>query len=272
MVVIAVVKLIEGQHAADYSLASISGFPNLFGVSIYSFMCQHSLPGMITPMRSKHRVFQLVLVDFVLILVFYLLLSYTGTFLFQLKDLNDLYTLNFFKQFSSVYPVGDQVLAILGYYLALFPVFTLSTNFPIISITLRENLKELAIFSLKRCHGDRPFHWAVNRFLFPVLALVPAIGLAFATYNLSFLVSITGSFPGIAIQYVIPATLAFCGKYIITKKLKMKYENRYKSPFSFLFFLVLILVWTGVSVALIITEDVLKLVHHQNNNTAELST
>ena len=264
MILIAAVKLIEGQRAdPSPSLGKIEGFPTLFGVSIYSFMCQHSLPGMITPMRSKRRVFQIVFVDFALILGFYLLLSYTGAFLFNRVDqLNDLYTLTFFRQFSKSFPLGDRVLAVLGYYLALFPVFTLSTNFPIISITLRENLKELAVISLKCRRGDRPFHWAVNRFLFPVLALVPAIGLAFATYNVSFLVGITGSFPGIAVQYVIPATLAFCGKYIITRKLKMKYENKYKSPFSFIFFLVLVLVWTLVSVGLTFAEDVIKIIHH----------
>ncbi len=34
-------------------------------------------------------------------------------------------------------------LAAIHYFLSLFPVFTLSTNFPIIAITLRNNLKSL---------------------------------------------------------------------------------------------------------------------------------
>lgn len=261
MVALAIVKLAEGQSGSP-STASIAGFPTLFGVSIYSFMCQHSLPGMITPMRNKRRIFVLMFVDFALILSFYLLLSYTGAYTFPLKQLNDIYTLNFFTRFSKLVPVGDQVIAVLGYYLALFPVFTLSTNFPIISITLRENLKALVLILFKHCRGgEEPFHWAINRFVFPLLALVPAIALAFATTNVQLLVSVTGSFPGIGVQYVIPATLAFAGKYIITKKLNLEYKNKYKSPFSFIFFLVLVLVWTGVSVVLIVTEDVIKLVN-----------
>lgn len=260
MVVIAIIKLAEGNQGHP-AMARIAGFPTLFGVSIYSFMCQHSLPGMITPMRSKKNIFYLILVDFALILSFYMVLAYTGAFLFPLEQLNDIYTLNFFTQFSRSFPRGQQVLAVLGYYLALFPVFTLSTNFPIISITLRENLKSLAVV-LFRWRGEEPFHWVINRFLFPILALLPAIGIAFATTNVQFLVSITGSFPGIAVQYIVPATLAFAGKYIISKKLNVSYKNKYKSPFSYVFFLVVVVVWTVISVGLIIAEDVVKIVNH----------
>ena len=258
MVVLAIVKLAEG-HRGSPAIGRFSGFPTLFGVSIYSFMCQHSLPGMITPMRSKKGIKYLILADFSLILAFYLLLAYTGAFTFPLQQLNDIYTLNFFTQFSKAIPVGEQVMAVLGYYLALFPVFTLSTNFPIISITLRENLKALVLVLLKRWRGEEPFHWAVNRFVFPVLALAPAIALAFATTNVQVLVSVTGSFPGIGVQYVIPATLAFAGKYIVTRRLGLEYKNKHKSWFSSVYFLVLVLVWTGISVALIVAEDVIKI-------------
>jgi hypothetical protein len=260
MVIIAIIKLAEGGRGHP-SLARFSGFPSLFGVSIYSFMCQHSLPGMVTPMRTKKRIFHLFLVDFALILSFYLLLAYTGAFLFPTNQLNDLYTLNFFTQFSRSFSVGHQILAVLGYYLALFPVFTLSTNFPIISITLRDNLKELARILSRHWLGDRPFHRAVDRLAFPILALLPTIALAFGTQDLQVLVSVTGSFPGVAIQYLVPVTLAFAGKYIITKRLKVGYMNKYKSPFSFIAFLVLVLVWTVFSVILIVAEDITNIVH-----------
>lgn len=273
MIIIAIVQLAEGKRSKP-AVANFSGFPSLFGVSIYSFMCQHSLPGMVTPMRTKKGISALVFIDFSLILVFYLFLTYTGVFSFPI--LNDLYTLNFFKQFSRHFSVGQQVLAILGYYLALFPVFTLSTNFPIISITLRENLKSLAVLLLRSCRKtEAPFHRVVDTLVFPVLALLPAVALAFATTNVQYLVSITGAFPGIAVQYVIPVTLAFAAKYIISKKLKVTYRNKHKSPFSYIFFLVLVLAWTVVSVALVIVEYALKIVnarkhHHDDGNSTLL--
>lgn len=54
----------------------------LFGVSIYSFMCHHSLPSLVTPMRSKKRLNTALTFDFALILSFYLLLCYTAVFRF----------------------------------------------------------------------------------------------------------------------------------------------------------------------------------------------
>ncbi len=49
------------------------------------------------------------------------------------SDLDDLYTLNF-KHFH---------VAFVSYFLGLFPVFVLSANFPILAITLRNNVKTL---------------------------------------------------------------------------------------------------------------------------------
>ena len=260
MICIAIAKLAQGTIANPLPQpASIAGFPVLFGVSIYSFMCQHSLPGMVTPMRTKRGIFWLILVDFVLILAFYLLLAFTGSFLFTYKDLLDIYTLNFFQEYGPLDPVGERVLSVIGYYLALFPVFTLSTNFPIISITLRENLKALARIVFKHCIGDKPFPWLIDHILFPFMAILPPLGIAFATTNIEVLVSITGSFPGVGVQYVIPATLAFAGKYIITRKLNVEYHNKHKSPFSHIVFFVIIILWTAISIVLIIADDVIKI-------------
>ncbi len=264
MVVIAIIKLTSGsgnRHIPAY--ANFNGFPILFGVSIYSFMCQHSLPGMVTPMKSKQHIFHLLFFDFSLILFFYLLIAYTGSFTFTYAELNDVYSLNFFTQFSKHLSTLDQALAILGYYLALFPVFTLGSNFPIISITLRENLKSLFLQIFKHCRGEEPFHWAINRLVFPLLALVPALAIACGTQNVQILVSVTGAFPGIGVQYIIPATLAFAGKHIVQNRLKLGYNNKHKSPFSYLVFLIIVIVWTTVCVGVIIADDVLKIVNNK---------
>ena len=266
MITLAIVKLIDKGSKGHPSGANFGGFPALFGVSIYAFMCQHSLPGMITPMTSKKRVFPLILTDIFLVLTLYLLLAYTGSFLYAQGDINDLYTLNFFTtQFSIKLSSGKQLLSLLGYYLALFPVFSLSSNFPIISITLRENLKELTLILFKRCNGDRPFHWVINRFFFPILAVGPPLVIAFGTTNVQLLVSVTGAYFGVFVQYIIPATLAFAAKYIITKRMGLNYRNKHKTPFSHVGFLILVFIWTAASLVVIISEDVVKIVNHFNH-------
>ena len=90
----------------------------------------------VTPINRKRHISKLLLSDYFLILMFYLLLAFTGIFAFE--EINDLYTLNFQPK-----PGEPWYLAIIHYFLSLFPVFTLSTNFPIIAITLRNNLKTL---------------------------------------------------------------------------------------------------------------------------------
>lgn len=257
MVLLAIIDMAQGHRAKHLPPpARIEGFPVLFGVSIYSFMCQHSLPGMITPMKTKKNVLWMIFSDFSLILLFYLILTYTGAFRFT--HIEDIYTLNFFN--SSATHVTLRVF--LGYYLALFPVFTLSTNFPIISITLRENLKALFRFFLTKWRGpESDFPFIVSRILFPLLAIIPPILIAFATTNIEALVSLTGSFPGVGVQYIIPFTLAIAAQRVISKEFT-HYENKHKSRFSHPVVFILVGVWTGVSFVLIIVNDSLKIKQH----------
>lgn len=74
-----------------------------------------------------------------MILVFYVALSLTGAFAFE--KVEDVYTLNFLNADSS-HTVHVAILVI-DYFLALFPVITISTNFPIVGITLKNNLNTL---------------------------------------------------------------------------------------------------------------------------------
>ena len=263
MIGIAIAKLALGTKAnPPPHLATLSGFPVIFGTGAYSFCCQHYLPGIVTPMNTKRGIYWMILANISLILAFYLLLSYTAVFLFSNDELFDLYVINFFKPFDLADPIGDQVLAILGYYLILFPVFSLSSNFPITAITLRENLKDLARIVLKRWIGDKPFPFVINHLFFPTLAILPPIIIAFSTTKILTVVSVTGVFLDIWLQYLIPATLVFSGKYIITKRLKLEYNNKYKSPFSHSFFLVFIILWTIGSLLLVTADDVFRLLNH----------
>ena len=100
--------------------------------------------------------------DYFCILVFYFLLAFTAIFAFD--ELNDLYTLNF--QPNPGEPIYKLVV---HYFLSLFPVFTLSTSFPIIAITLRNNLKALFLTE------GRMYSWCTRQCVFPLLALIPPV-------------------------------------------------------------------------------------------------
>ena len=261
MVIIALVQLGQGHVANPLPpAATFTGFPVLFGVSIYGFMCQHSLPGLITPIKSKKNILILIATEFMLSLILYHSVAFTGAYRFSLKELHALYTINFFT--VSTVSAAETALTVIGYYLVLYPVFTLSTNFPVVSITLRENLKGLARFVGRRWIKDKPFPWLIDRILFPILAITPPIIIAYATEDIEVLVSITGSFPGIGVQYVIPATLVLAGRYAIKRKFG-KYDNAHKSPFGHTALFIGIFIWTVVSIILIIADDVLNIVKNK---------
>ena len=106
----------------------------------------------VTPISKKRNINTLVFADYFIILLFYFLLAFTGIFAFE--EINDLYTLNFQPD-----PEEPWYMKVIHYFLSLFPVFTLSTNFPIIAITLRNNLQTLFLTEGK----VQNLHWKLGR-------------------------------------------------------------------------------------------------------------
>ncbi|XP_072501714.1 transmembrane protein 104 isoform X5 [Notamacropus eugenii] len=243
MIILALIRIGNGQGEGHPPIADFSGIRNLFGVCVYSFMCQHSLPSLITPISSKKHITQLVLLDYVLILAFYSLLSFTAIFCFHSDSLMDMYTLNF---------TGCDIvrLVVIRFFLGLFPVFTISTNFPIIAVTLRNNWK-----TLFHREGEM-YPWVVDRVVFPVITLVPPILVAFCTHDLESLVGITGAYAGNGIQYVIPAFLVYYSRKDTKLVFGTGTVNKHKSPFRSTFWVVFVLVW-AFSCFLFVTANII---------------
>ncbi|CAH1794269.1 unnamed protein product [Owenia fusiformis] len=229
MIIIAAIRLIKGQGQGHPPVANFTGVPNFFGVCVYSFMCHHSLPSLVTPIRNKSKLKVLFSADYILILGFYLLLSYTGIFAFS--NIKDLYTLSFNT---------DSVISVkfIQYFLALFPVFTLSTNFPIIGITLRENIK-----SIFYRDGRKSRYFCIDRLVFPIVTLLPPVIVALITEDVEFLVGITGSYAGSAIQYIVPAALVYYSRRDMNLALGSEVKNTQKSPFASVFWVGFTLIW-----------------------------
>lgn len=242
MIVLALVRIGRGHGEGHPPLADLAGVRNLFGVCVYSFMCQHSLPSLLTPVSSKRHLTGLVLLDYVLILAFYSLLSFTAIFCFRGDSLLDMYTLNFAR--------CDVVsAAAVRFFLGLFPVFTISTNFPIIAVTLRNNWKTL----FHREGGTYP--WVVDRVAFPTITLVPPVLVAFCTHDLESLVGITGAYAGTGIQYVIPACLVYLCRKDAQLALGPRAANRHRSPFHHTFWVGFVLLW-AFSCFLFVTANI----------------
>ena len=209
-------------------------------------MCHHSIPSIVAPIRAKNKLKALFAYDYICIALFYLLLSLTAVFTFNTFE--DLYTLNFrptteCKKSAVEVPTG------LAYFIVLFPVFTLSSSFPIIGITLRNNLETV----LKSC-------MVVKRtqrvFLVIIVLLLPCI-VSIVTEDISFLVGFTGSYAGVAVQYVIPALLVYNARRQAQIKLRRPIKFANQSSFQSKFWVYSVFLWGWLAVIVITLYHIL---------------
>ena len=225
MIILALIKIIQGEGISMPNLVVVKKLPNFFGVALYAFMCQYSIPAVVTPIINKNRLKLSMMLNFACVVLFYAFILLTAVYAFQADKVHDLYTLNF------THP------AFFKYMLELFPVFTLSANFPILGIVLRENLKTLFLRK-----GEGEYGIFLRRILFPLVVLTPPIIIAYSTYNVGMLVGYTGAYAGAIIQYVVPAMLIYCArKKAIT--VFGEYDNKYQSPFRHRIWIYLVLIW-----------------------------
>lgn len=193
-------------------IADPAEFAELYGVCIYAFMCHHSLPSIISPIRNKNLVTRIFFVDYVFILLAYIGLGGVSLLAFDgLPDsagscpptkitdeptpcpIQHLITQNF--ESFSFQP--------LAYYLSLYPVFALTTNFPLICITLRNNLQTIIPGLL----GIQLKRWQCT-----LLAALPPYVCAYLYRDVDSLAGITGGYAGVFIQLIIPAMLAILAR------------------------------------------------------------
>lgn len=272
MIVLSAMKLMKGgRQDSNVPIANISALPNLFGGAVYSFMCHHSLPGIITPMRDKSHLQRIVAVAFGSVIVVYLLLFVTSGLAFGLDNIMDPLTFNF--------PPNQY--GFLGDCLFLFPVFTLSSSFPMLSITLRNNLDTLIQHvSQKVMHGNSSSDTVAStlqskngyrRILLTLLAVVPPTILSYiaehAEVSVDELVGFTGAFAGCAVMLIIPAFLVYSSRREFAKAYAVAWNhqktvskpttprNIHQSPFGGQGWVLAILLWAGLSLIFNVFED-----------------
>ncbi|KAL7295534.1 transmembrane protein 104 homolog isoform X2 [Trichogramma pretiosum] len=236
MIIYAIRKIVVDGPEGTPKESNLKGLPGLFGVCVYSFMCHHSLPALIAPISNKSKLYKSLSLDFILISCFYLLLAITGVFAF--RELDDLYTLDFVPRNCST--SQNILLTLMEYFLALFPVFTLSTSFPVIAITLRNNLQSLFL----REDQTQEYCLCLRKLVFPVLAVIPPYLIAMSTTNLSVLVSITGSYAGAGIQYLIPTFLVLNARRQTSQIIGQGVMNEYSSPFANIAWIIFMVIWS----------------------------
>lgn len=229
--------LIRDGKNGDPVVADYKALPTLFGTLVYSFMCQHSLPGLLHPVRNKNRLKVIIPLDYSIVMTFYLTLCLIAIFAF--KEVGDLYPLNFLEEANA--PNSSMFIKILSYFLAFFPVFTIATNYPLLGITLKNNFRSLIL-------RDAPKKWYYDQFLFPLATIVPPTVLAIGISNLQLLLGIVGSYCGTFVQYLIPCLLVTFARYHSST---FDSANRFASPFKSKGWIYAVHVWMAISLIFI---------------------
>uniref|UniRef100_A0A6B2L2M3 Amino acid transporter transmembrane domain-containing protein n=1 Tax=Arcella intermedia TaxID=1963864 RepID=A0A6B2L2M3_9EUKA len=240
MIIIALIYDIKGEGHAPTSLFNWAGFPEIFGSAIYAFMCHHSLPSIVTPITNQKFVKIMMLFDNIFVLITYVLLCLTALWAFgdvtnptcsnspgAPCSIQPLYTLNFSSY--DVLPIAK--------FLVLFPAFTLSSNFPLIAITLRNNLMQLITYR------ENEMNPQVRKIIFGLISCIPPLGIAFATQDVQTLVSFTGAYAGLGIMFFFPALLVFFARRKYETMATTKEKNFLESPFRHNGWVYLIFVW-----------------------------
>lgn len=231
----------DGEIMPTPPKANIHAIPFLIGSSIYAFMSQHSMPSILVPIKEKHKIARILSLDYFLIAALYLILAMTGIFAFS--KLEDLYTLNFIPKSNS----GPILVEGIDYFLSLYPILTLTSSFPLVAITLRNNLQTLFVEK----HHFETRNIFVRRIIFPLAAVIPPFIITFNTENVQSLVSYTGCYGGAVIQYVIPVALVYYSRRTCKNILGEGIVNEFRSRFQSILWLIMLLTWTCVSLILV---------------------
>jgi len=166
----------------------------------------------------------------------------------------------------------------LEYFLPLFPVFTSGANFPIIAITLTNNLKTLFYFNeeltpTSSSQNRRPSVEIITpnnrknylKPLFPLLSLILPFIISMASEDIESLVSIVGGYAGVAIQYIIPSMLVFYSRrkiesfsdQISLSNSELVRKKFLMSPFKGQKWVIFVLIWSIVCISFVTVNHII---------------
>lgn len=216
MIMLTLFDISKGNHVPIDQLVlwDTEKAKELIGMTVFTFMCHHSIPSVIILLADKRKTLKVVLMDYIIVLVYCSTIVFAAIINKPPSEISPLYSLNF----------SNHSITVLAKFLSLYPVFTLSSNFPLICITLRNNLMALV-------PGSKGLFFSQQ--IFTLVALMPPVVLAVFVHDVGQLVALTGSFAGLAIMFVTPGLLVLYSRDKLDKTVPHWHQiHHHKSPFQ----------------------------------------
>lgn len=221
MIAISLKVFLATKHHPRPSVANFNQVPRLFGVTVYSFMVHHGLPGIIAPMRDKlnRLVYQRFMYVWIAVFIFYILLATSAVFTFEF--IYDILTLNFQTDKCATNGTSESNIPFFNYFIPSYPIFTLFSSYTVVAIALINNLVAIV--------GDdwMDRHPIIRRWCMPFVAILPPYIVSLFTEDVSRIVGYVGSYVGTIYQYLFPSILAWYSRHKIQEFfIKPKFDNQ----------------------------------------------
>eukprot|EP00049_Salpingoeca_infusionum_P010967 m.189548 g.189548 ORF g.189548 m.189548 type:complete len:118 (-) comp14795_c0_seq1:284-637(-) len=108
------------------------------------------------------------------------------------------------------------------------------------------------------------FSLSCLQFLIPIATIAPPIIVAFCTKDVETLVSYTGSYAGVGIQYIFPALLCLYGRKKLDS-ISTHEPNHHRSWFRHNNWVYFTLAWSAVCIALVTYNHIADAVNHHHD-------
>jgi hypothetical protein len=215
----------QAAYVSDYSLVDLAGFGVMFSTGVFSQLFQHSVPGLLAPLGAKnqakaHAIFGSTLLT---TMAFYIALGsicslYFGPRIASSVNLNwASFTWGLAEQ-ATLIPWWAKVMSAI---VVVFPALDTLSVYPLISVTLGDNMAAVVPEAWVHAIGGRSFWKMVCRFA----ACIPPLVISVFVSDLSITLQFSGM-SGIYVAFFAPALLQLSA----TKEFPQ--SNVYSSRFS----------------------------------------
>jgi len=217
-------------YFAYTELFNFSGFGLILTTSIFAQLIHYGVPGIVQPVRDKSKLVWIFSIGCTITMLMYLALGILCSMYFG-HDTKQLITLNWTGYNGDFHSSSEGVhkewwAYIISYTVILFPVATTTTGFPLIAITLGNNI-----------YAGLPSKWTKNQTSRPIkilcrliAAIPPIIGATFLR-EVSLLIELTG-LCGFFIGYVLPGLVQYMAVRVCVAKWG---EAGLRSPYTWHF-------------------------------------
>lgn len=204
------------------------GLSLIFTTSIFSLLFQHSIPGLLFPLKDRSEsvgIFsKALLICFILYLILGLLCgAYFG------EALKSSVNLNWYHFAFSQSERGSLITIVLNYLVILFPAIDTLSVFPLIAVTLGNNIQ----FTLNPYFEDRIDSLRTRRTICRLIACIPPLVAVYFVQQLDTILQISGIF-GAYIALVNPSILLFFAHKRMKSEFGAVIKTAYSSPLSHL--------------------------------------